>query len=207
MQTLKRSCRTGRRWLLICAAGLTVAAGSGCSTSETKRVDPDALTEMETGTGLSSQDFRSICERMARSLITRPEIQNASTPPKVALYRVQNNSNDYIEGDAFTRKMRTLLSKHCEGKIVFIDRELTEAIEKEQRDKRRGKVTSAGDADRLGADFFLTGELDAIDRSAGGGMTTYYRFSFRLTNAGTSAIVWEDEYETKKAPKRGDVYR
>ncbi len=206
MRTLERCWRTNKLWVLLCAAGLA-AAGLGCATSETKRVDPDALTEMETGTGLSSQDFRSVCERMARSLITRPEIQNASTPPKVALFRVANNTNDYIEGDAFTRKMRTLLTKHCEGKIVFIDRELTEAIEKEQRDKRRGKITSAGDADRLGADFFLTGEIDAIDRSAGGGMTTYYRFSFRLTNAGTSAIPWEDEYEFKKASKRGDVYR
>lgn len=206
MHIPRRLCTVGDRWVLFCGAALIVTV-AGCTTSETKRVDPDALSESETGTGVSSQDFRSVCERMARSLITCPQIQNTATPPKVALFRVENNTNDYVEADAFTHKMRTLLIKHSEGKIIFIDRDMTDTIEKEQRDKRRGKITSAGDTDRLGADFFLTGRLDSIDHAAGAGVTSYYRFGFRLTDAGTSAIVWEDEYEIKKASRRGDVYR
>ena len=38
-------------------------------------------------------------------------------------------------------------------------------------------------------------------------MTSYYRLSFRLTDAASSAIVWEDEYEIKKASTVGIMYR
>ncbi|UCC96668.1 MAG: hypothetical protein JSW66_12575, partial [Phycisphaerales bacterium] len=171
---------------------------AGC-TGDTKRLHPDALAEEEVGTGLTSQDFRSVCERMARSLIRIPQIQQASTSPKVALEPVVNNTNDYIDADAFTHKMRTVLIKHSEGKITFLDRALKDVIIQENREKERGRITSSGEKDRFGADFFLTGRISSIDRVAGKGMTTYYRLSFRLTDAATSAIVWEDEYEIKKA--------
>ncbi|MFH0980854.1 MAG: hypothetical protein V2A79_04875 [Planctomycetota bacterium] len=196
-----------RPWTLpVAFCGAIAILAAGC-TGKTKRVDPDALTEEEVGTGLTSQDFRSVCERMARSLVRIPQFQNSSTPPKVALTEVVNNTNDYIDGDEFTHKMRTLLIKHCEGRVTFLDRALTDQIEKENRDKRRGKITSAGQEDRYGADFFLTGRIAAIDRVAGKGMTSYYRLSFRLTDAASSAIVWEDEYEIKKASTVGNMYR
>jgi uncharacterized protein (TIGR02722 family) len=179
---------------------------AGC-TGHTKRIDPDALTEEEVGTGLTSQDFRSVCERMARSLVRIPHVQQASTPPKIALVDVVNNTNDYIDADEFTHKIRTLLIKYAEGRAIFLDRALTDKIEQENRAKRRGKITTSGEQDRYGADFFLTGRLAAIDRVAGKGTTTYYRLSFRLTDAATSAIVWEDEYEIKKASEIGSVYR
>ncbi|HUU83593.1 MAG TPA: penicillin-binding protein activator LpoB [Phycisphaerae bacterium] len=190
--------------VILCGIGIVIA--SGC-TGQTKRLDPDALSEQEVGTGLTSQDFRSVCERMARSLVRIPQIQQASTPPKIVLYPVENHTNDYIEADEFTHKIRTLLIKHSEGKALFLDRNLVSAIKQEQREKRRGKVTSAGEKDRFGADFFLTGRIAAIDRVAGAGATGYYRLSFRLTDAATSAIAWEDEYEIKKASTVGGVYR
>ncbi len=196
-----------RPWAILPAlCGAAVILATAC-TGQTKRVDPDALTEEEVGTGLTSQDFRSVCERMARSLVRIPQIQNSSTPPKVALTEVVNNTNDYIDGNEFTHKMRTLLIKNCEGRVTFLDRALTDQIEKENRDKRRGKITSAGQEDRYGSDFFLTGRIASIDRVAGKGMTSYYRLSFRLTDAASSAIVWEDEYEIKKASTVGIMYR
>jgi len=178
----------------------------GC-TGETKRMDPDQLSDAELGAGITSQDFRSIAQRMARSLVTLPQIQNATTPPKVAFASVINNSNDYIDGDAFLRKMRTELVKNAQGRVMFLDRAIIDQIEKENRDKSRGKRTAAGEQTPLGADFFLTGTIDAIDKVAGAGRTNYLRLSFRLTDAGSSAVVWEDEYEIKKHSTTGIMYR
>lgn len=184
-------------------AGLVVG---GC-TGETKRLAPDEASDIEIGTGLTSQDFRSTAQRMARSLITLEQIQNATTPPKVAFLSVANNSNEYIDADAFLNKMRTELIKHGGGKIVFLDRNVIEAIEKENRDKQRGKRTASGEEIPLGADYFLTGTIESIDKVAGAGHTTYLRLSFRLTDAATSAIVWEDDYEFKKHATAGLMYR
>lgn len=178
----------------------------GC-TGKTKRLAPDDLSDIEIGTGITSQDFRSIAQRMARSLVTLAQIQSATTPPKVAFVSVDNRSNEYIDGDAFLNKMRTHLIKHAGGRMVFLDRAVIAAIEKENRDKSRGKRTSSGEQTPYGADFFLTGAIESIDQVAGAGHTTYLRLSFRLTDAGSSAIVWEDDYEIKKHSITGIMYR
>jgi PBP1b-binding outer membrane lipoprotein LpoB len=185
-------------------AGLVVLVGC---TGPSKRMDPDQLSDEDYGTGITSQDYRSISQRMARSLVQLPQIQNAKEPPKVAFAQVTNNSNEFIEGDAFLRKMRTELIKNAEGRIVFLDRAIIDQIEKENRDKTRGKRTSSGEQTPLGADFFLTGTIDSIDRVAGSGRTQYLRLSFRLTDASGSAVVWEDEYEIKKHSTTGLMYR
>ena len=192
-----------RMILLIATAGALL---SGC-TGQTKRLSPDELSDIELGTGLTSQDFRSVSQRMARSLVGLVQIQNATTPPKVAFFSVANRSNEYIDGDMFLNKMRTQLIKHAQGRIVFLDRAIIAIIEKENRDKLRGKRTASGERTPYGADFFLTGTIESIDQVAGAGHTTYLRLSFRLTDAGSSAIVWEDEYEIKKHATTGIMYR
>lgn len=196
-----------RRALAVVLTLVAGAALAGGCTGETKRIDPDQGTDAELGTGITSQDFRSVSQRMARSLVTLPQIQNATTPPKVAFAPVVNNSNDYIDGDAFLRKMRTELVRNAEGRITFLDRAIIDIVEKENRDKERGRRTAAGEGTPLGADFFLLGTIDSIDRVAGAGRTQYVRLSFRLTDAATSAVIWEDEYEIKKHATAAFIYR
>jgi PBP1b-binding outer membrane lipoprotein LpoB len=199
---MTRTASTAAAAMLLLAAALV----GGC-TGETKRMDPDQMSDIEYGTGITSQDFRSISQRMARSLVQLPQIQNATTPPKIAFSQVINNSNDYIDGDAFLRKMRTELIKNAEGRLAFLDRAIIDQIERENRDKARGKRTASGEQTPMGADFFLTGTIDSIDRVAGAGRTQYLRLSFRLTDAGSSVVVWEDEYEIKKGSTTGVMYR
>ena len=40
-----------------------------------------------------------------------------------------------------------------------------------------------------------------------GEMMGYHRYSFRLTDAETDVVVWEDDYEFKKTGRRGTAYR
>ena len=188
MRKLKRSI------LLVLLSSLIAA---GC-TAQTKRLSPDEGSEIEMGTNITSQDFRSVAHRMARSLVIMPQIQNAVTPPKVAFIAMDNRSNDYIDTEAFLGKMRTELIKNSGGKIVFLDRAILRQIEKENKYKSAGSMTASSQKTPLGADFFLTGTIEAMDRVAGRGHTNYTRLSFRLTDAANSAIVWEDDYEIKK---------
>ncbi len=183
-----------------------VCSTVGCG-GKTKRIGADEDSEIEQGTAMTSQDFRSITQRMARSLVTLPQVQNSTTPPKLAFLRPENKTNDYMDTEAFLNKMRTELIKNGGGRLLFLDRQATAAIERENRDKEAGRLTTAGPATRFGADFFLTGAIESIDRVANKGHTTYYRYSFRLTDAATSVIVWEDDYEIKKYSTTPLVYR
>jgi PBP1b-binding outer membrane lipoprotein LpoB len=188
----------------VLTVGLSILAGC---TGKTKRMSPDEGSEIEVGTGISSQDLRSVAQRMARSMIVLPQIQNAKTPPKIAFVSVQNESNEYINGDVFLNKMRTQLIRNAGGRMVFLDRAITKSIQQENRQKGSGQITSARKQTRMGADFFLTGVIESLDKVAGKGHTTYTRLSFRLTDAGSSVIIWEDEYEIKKHSTTGLMYR
>lgn len=196
------------KFTLLACLLLTCYSFAGC-TGGTKRVDPDALTEAEVGTGLSSQDFRSVCERMARSIVQLPQVQQASSPPKVVVTEVQNETDDpLLRADNFTHKIRARLIEDAAGKILFLDREdsMTEKVRQENREKERGLIAGGAPGIREGADFFLTGRVENMRAIAGSGETGYYRLSFRLTDAVTQVIVWEKEYELKKVSKRGSIY-
>lgn len=158
-------------------------------------------------TAISVQDFETVAQKMARSMITLPQIQNTNEPPTIAFLSVQNRSNDFIDKKAFLEKMRTLLIRNSGGKIVFLDRQHLESLKRERAAKESGELTSSNTTQFLGADYFLTGVISSINAAGGSEKTIYRRYAFRLTDAHTSAIVWEDEFETQVYHKRGMIYR
>jgi penicillin-binding protein activator len=71
-------------------------------------------------------------------------------------------------------------------------------------------VTASADPNAVefrGADYFLTGKLQGISTKAAAGVSDYVLFSFRLTDARTSIIVWESSAEIKKQGLEDAAYR
>ncbi len=184
---------------------LLAVALTGC-TSETRRVEVGRELVSDP-TSISIQDFETISQKMVRSMIGLPQIQNASSPPIIAFLSVENRSNDYIDKKAFLEKMRTLLLKHSGGRVTFLDRHHLESLKREQDAKESGEFTSSSQTQFLGADYFLTGVISSINAAGGSERSIFRRYSFRLTDAHSSVIIWEDEYETQIYHKRGTIYR
>jgi len=172
----------------------------GCVAS-TSRVD--VATDEPGDTETSSKDLVTVAQNMARSLVQLPQIAAAKAPPRIAFADIKNETNEIINKNLFIEKMRTLLIKNAVGRMVFLDRELSEQITQEREGKRRGELGSSGSKIRSGADFFLTGKLSSIDKQSGSKRSTYTRYAFRLTDAESTDILWEDEYEVKKVGKAG----
>jgi len=158
-------------------------------------------------TSITVQDYETVAQKMARSMISLPQIQNAQNSPTIAFIEVKNRSGDYIDTHAFLEKMRTLFVKYGNGKMTFLDRENLGILKQEVEDKQAGDLTTSGDAAFLGADFFLTGIISTIYTGKGAESTLFRRFSFRLVDARTSAIIWEDEYESQYYRKLSDRNR
>jgi len=184
---------------LVLFAGLALTA---CAGGTHQRVDVDSE---DPGVETGSKDLRAVTEKMVRSLVTLPELGGRESPPRVAILRVDNRTKELLDTRLFTTRMRTQLVKHARGRIRFVDRSdiASGAIDAEREAKRSGAVSTSHVAQLAGVDYFLTGELASIDRTRGGRRSNYTRYAFRLVDAESSDILWEDDYEVKKVASRG----
>jgi PBP1b-binding outer membrane lipoprotein LpoB len=187
--------------MTVLAAALCAAIMAGCS-GRTARMDVDSEDDA-LGGAIGSKDFRGVCFEMAQSMVRLPQIQNASSPPTIAFFEMVNNSDELVNAEDILYKIRTELIKNSGGKMMFLDRDAIEKIKTERRDKDRGKVTSSSNKALYGADYFMAGRIEGIRRTRGRTETEYIRIAVRLTDAASSAIVWENDYEFKKLFLRG----
>lgn len=173
-----------------------------CSAGKTNRVAIDTdepFSDVET----SSKDLEAVAQKMSASLLQLPQVSRASNPVRIAFSDVKNETNEIINKNLFIEKMRTLLLRNAQGRMIFLDREIAADIAKEREQKRAGEISSSSSKIKSGADFFLTGKLSSIDKVAGNQRSNYTRYTFRLTDAESTDILWEDDYEVKKVGSAG----
>ncbi len=201
-------------------AGLVASSAilAGCATSHgVQNPAGVSVTEMRpdergfvAGTGIESQDLVSVTDKMARSILGIPQIARAQVPPSIVLDPVVNNTRFPINKDMFLTRIRVMLNSKAAGQVSFLDREMMKTLERERELKRSGQVTASADPNVVefgGADFFLTGKLEGNTTKAAAGISDYVLYTFRLTDARTSRIVWEDFAEIKKQGLEDAAYR
>lgn len=184
----------------------SACATSRYSSSHSTTILPDADDGLG-GTGIEAIDIRTVARKMAVSILDIPEIMNASGIPRIALLPVKNSTRFIINKDIFIKKIRLELNKHATGKVRFLARERIKDIMKEREAKREGLFTASKDADLLGVDFYLTGELTGLSKASKGHRSDYILMMFQLIDAETSDIVWEDAYEIKRVGITGVAYQ
>ena len=198
---------------------LVVAAGifGGCASSGVRNPSGVEVTEMRpdergfvAGTGVESQDLVAVTDKMARSVLSIPEIANAQGIPRIVLEPVVNETRFPINKDIFLTRIRTELNTKARKKVLFLAREQMKALEHERDLKKAGLVTSSSDptvVEFKGADFFLTGKLQGLSTRTSAGTSDYVLYSFQLIDARTSDIIWEDSAEIKKQGLEDAAYR
>ena len=166
------------------------------------------------GTGIESQDLVVVSDKMARGIIAIPEIAQAKSTPHIVLEPVMNNTRFPIDKDIFLTRIRVLLNSKAMNKVRFLDRAMMARFQEEQQIRFSGEQTAAvataaasRPGELRGADYFLTGQLDGMTTKTSAGTGDYVLYSFRLTDARTSEIVWEDSYEIKKEGLEDAAYR
>jgi curli biogenesis system outer membrane secretion channel CsgG len=123
---------------------------------------------------------------------------------------VVNETRFPINKDIFLTRIRSQLNEKSMGKVRFLDREMMKTLERERDLKRSGQVTASSDPNVVefrGADYFLTGKLQGLTTKSSQGTSDYILYSFRLTDARTSEIVWESSSEIKKQGLEDAAYR
>ncbi len=206
------------RFLLLAGAAAAPVFFAGCETSQgVQNPSGVPVTEMRpdergfvAGTGVESQDLVAVTDKMARSILGIPAIAQARVAPTVVLDPVTNNTRFPINKDIFLTRLRSQLNSKATGRVSFLDRQMMKTLERERQLKQSGQVTASSDPNAVefgGADYFLTGQLDGLATRTSQGTSDYILYTFHLTDARTSRIVWEDSAEIKKQGLEDAAYR
>src|SRR5436190_9074394 len=198
---------------ILILAGLS----AGCASTGVKNPSGVPVTVMKAdeqgfvaGTGVESQDLVAVTDKMARSILSVPQIANAQGTPRVVLDPVINETRFPINKDIFLTRIRAELNTKARGKVIFLARERMAALEHERQLKQSGQVTSSSDPNLVefkGADFFLTGKLSGLSTKTSAGTSDYILYTFQLVDARTTDIIWEDSAEIKKQGLEDAAYR
>jgi penicillin-binding protein activator len=202
-----------------CCLSLAVVTAfiSACASYGVRNPSGVPVTEMRAdergfvaGTGIESQDIVTVADKMAREILSTPEIANAKGVPRIVLLPVKNETRFPINKDIFLERIMTLLNEKSSGKVRFLARDRITELEKERELKQQGLVTSSGDPrvnQFKGADFMLTGKLMGTTTRTSAGTSDYVLYSFTLIDPNTSDIVCQKSHEIKKQGLEDAAYR
>ena len=203
--------------IVILSAGAASLFLAGCANRGVQNPSGVPVTEMKAdergfvaGTGIESQDLVAVTDKMARKILSTPEIANAKTTPRIVIDPVVNETRFAINKDLFTDRIRAQLNENANGKVRFLARDRMKALEHERELKQQGQVTASSDPNVVefkGADYFLTGKLGGMSGRTSAGVSDYVLYTFQLIDARTSEIVWEGSSEIKKQGLEDAAYR
>ena len=165
------------------------------------------------GTGIESQDIRSMVDKMIRHMLANPVLARAATPPRVIVDSAyfENQSSQRLNKNILVDRLATGLQIAANGRILFVDREHADMVEKERELKREG-VTDVGTTGLAravaGADYRLNGRITSLDARASSGATErYMNIVFRMTDLESGIVVWTNQYDFKKGGQDDVIYR
>lgn len=209
--------RSFSQWVTVGMVSLASGLFVGCASTGVRNPSGVPVTQMRAdeqgfvaGTGIESQDLVTVADKMARDLLSLPQIANASGAPRIVLLPVKNETRFAINKEIFLREIRASLNEKAAGKMVFLARDRMAELERERALKQSGQVLSSTDPNVnqfKGADYMLTGELTGLTTRMSAGTSDYILYSFQLLDPNTSDIIWEGSHRIKKQGLEDAAYR
>lgn len=190
--------------------GLIGLVLSACRGTIDRRVDPDAADTV-TGTGLQSQDIRTMVNKMSAALKADGILAPGREGERVSFFitELRNDSSDVIDKQLILRELRTELFNSFGRTIRILDRspEANDIVDAERRMKDRGEVSGTNTRKVAGSDFVLKGVIASRDRQAGKLKSQYVNVTFELTDLVTSELVWTGDYSMKSESTKSVINR
>ena len=148
-------------------------------------------------------DLHQMSEKIVDSILACPEIKEAKERPTVAVSKVANRTEEFIDVDSLTEQIETRLSKA--RKVRFINRAARAEMDREYDYATTGKQSkeSAKKAGKqLGIDYLMNGAIATNVQQVGNDKFIFYKLTMRLTNSETGANDCVEEHEIRKKYKK-----
>jgi uncharacterized protein (TIGR02722 family) len=151
-------------------------------------------------------DMQQMADTIVKAMVSCKYISNAPKPPVVIVERVQNRTEEHIDMQSMTDKIRTALIKT--GKVRFVNKQERGTLDEEYDYNSGGNVsgpTAKKRGNQIGADYILSGALATNIQQVGDAKFIYYKITMNLTNMDTSVIDCVEDREIRKKFKRQSI--
>jgi hypothetical protein len=179
---------------IMCAVLLLLLAGCGTAVSH------------GTNTALGGADLIQMTDDMAMKLASSPAVQEAIARDgklKIVVQPVENLMTAEVlprgPSEAFTARIRSLLSKHAPGQFTWImNRDAFYRLRGKELDVDLGPAPEA-----INPEYALTAKFSSITNEDSEHRSAYYLCVYELTNLKSRDVLWSDKYEVKKTAVKG----
>lgn len=168
-----------------------------------------------TGGFFSDTEIDRVGDLMARDLVRDPLFYRAEQPPRIGLVKVQNDTNQYMFGnakEAYVTRMRTRLKRALGDRVVFIDPEVERRLAEQLAQWHLGETRVRDLCDDIDedieVDLFLTAQFSSLPKVVHvaddhGKIHTRkiveLLMTFSLVDAHTAELVWQNDMTTAAA--------
>ncbi len=190
------------------AALLAVLTLAACAPVQVRRMD---VKEQKDLSGRwNDTDARLVAEEMIGDSLARPWLpaarQRLARAPTVVVGTVRNMSLEHLNTDTFVEELQRALINSGQVSFVASRDERTEVrAERLDQDQNASDRTRKAHGEEAGADFMLSGAVNAIQDRTAGEKVVFYQVNLKLLDMQSNQIVWNGQKQIKKNLVRAGV--
>jgi len=156
---------------------------------------------------LDRVDLVQMTDQMARSIVADKRVQGAIQKDgalKVVVQPVENRMTAEVlprgEAEAFTARVRALLSKHNPNQFTWI---LNRDEFYDLRNKELEGVPLGPAPEAVNPQYALTAVFSSLSDESSQRRTDFYVCTYELSDLQTRNVIWSDSYKVKKTAVKG----
>lgn len=196
------------RWVAPWVLGSSlVLVGCGSNNPRVERVDVNqeiALTDR-----WNDEDSRLVSQEMMQDMLTFPWISRYKTDsdddrkPTVIIQSIRNKTDEHIPTETFVNDIKRALLRSGDVDFVVSGDE-RDFIREERKDQElnASSETQAAMGQEVGANFALSGVINAFIDQLGKTKVKTYQVDLKLINMTTNREVWNGQKKMKKKMTR-----
>jgi uncharacterized protein (TIGR02722 family) len=151
-------------------------------------------------------DMLQMADTLSKAIVSCEAVVKSKSKPVVMVETIQNNTEEHIDMQMLTDKIRTSLIKS--GKVRFVNKGERGTLDQEYKYNEAGNTSEETRKKRgkqTGVDYLISGAMATNIQEVGNDKFIYYKLNMNLTNVETSEIDCVEDKELRKKFRKRSI--